>query len=376
MPNFYRKFTKDWLLRQNPETGKFPNVAPNYHGGGGPGWPGIVAAMAWRNYLYYADRDLLTEAYQPMMDYLQFIETECEKGIYSGGADPWQCIGDWLAADRGMDSNRWPESEWNNFFNNCYRVLLWRTQQKAAAVLNKPADAASCQAHLDQIIPAIHAHYYNGSTARYVSDEQSYLLMPLVAQIVPQHLREDLHSKLIATLERDGSIRTGMLGTYFLIQYLQENDQNDLLYRLIAHTNYPGWGYMLSQGATTWWEQWNGYWSQIHSCFTSLDGWFYQGLAGIRPSESGPGMKEFRIKPTFISELSYVNASTESLYGTIKSSWKRKEDKIILEVEVPTNTTAEVSLPEGYVMEKEGNFINQIRLPGGKYHFQISMFVD
>ena len=54
---------------------------------------------------------------------------------------------------------------------------------------------------------------------------------------------------------------------------------------------------MPSQGATTSWEQWNGRWSQIHACLPNPGGWSYQGLAGIRPDEAGPGFKKIIIKP-------------------------------------------------------------------------------
>lgn len=345
MPNFYRKFVADWILRQDPLTGRLPNVAPNYQGGGGLGWAGIVAAMAWRNYLYYKDTELLKYAYQPMMFYLENIEARCVDNIFQGNEDQWQSIGDWLAPDRGMDTDRWPQATWNNFFNNCYRVYLWRTQLKAAIALGKTEDIALCTKKLQDIVPLIHNTYYNEETGLYVSEEQTYLLMPLMAGIVPDTIKEAFVKKLEENIIKRSSVGTGMLGTYFLINYLQEIDRNDLLYKMIAHQNYPGWGYMLSQGATTWWEQWNGFWSQIHSCFTSLDGWFYQGLAGIQPLNDVPGLKEFAIKPAFMPELNHVNATTQSMYGEIKSSWKREGDRIILAIEVPSNSTALLSLP-------------------------------
>jgi alpha-L-rhamnosidase len=102
---------------------------------------------------------------------------------------------------------------------------------------------------------------------------------------------------------------------------------------------------MLEQGATTWWEQWNGYWSQIHSCFTSLDGWFYQGLAGIRPDKSGPGFKKIMIKPSVVGNLTWVKCYHDSPYGRIVSNWKLEGQKLTMEVTIPANTTATVYIP-------------------------------
>jgi alpha-L-rhamnosidase len=152
-------------------------------------------------------------------------------------------------------------------------------------------------------VSAVHEAFYDPVNERYVLDEQSYYLMPLVTGVVPEALRPRMLEKLeeCIRITRKGHLDTGMLGTYFLLQYLQEIGRNDLLFEIVNQTTYPGWGHMLEQGATTWWEQWNGHWSQIHSCFTSLDGWFYQGLAGIRPDPSAPGFKKIIIKPAILA---------------------------------------------------------------------------
>jgi alpha-L-rhamnosidase len=165
--------------------------------------------------------------------------------------------------------------------------------------------------------------------------------------VVPDDLREAVFKKLedLIRVKSKGHLDTGMLGTYFLIRYLQEAGRNDLLYTILKQETYPAWGYMLSQGATTLWEQWNGYWSQIHSCFTSPGGWFYQGLAGIRADETGPGFKKILIKPSVVGDLTWVNCSYDSIHGRIVSNWKREGDKLTMEVTVPPNTTATVYVP-------------------------------
>jgi alpha-L-rhamnosidase len=130
-----------------------------------------------------------------------------------------------------------------------------------------------------------------------------------------------------------------------LLQYLLESGRNDLAYTIINQQDFPGWGYMLAQGATTFWEQWNGSWSQIHSCYISPGSWFYQGLAGIRPDETGPGFKKIIIKPAVVGDLTWVKCSYDSIHGKIVSNWKRDGDKLAMEVTIPINTTATVYVP-------------------------------
>ena len=206
----------------------------------------------------------------------------------------WDFIGDWVAPGRGMDTSNWPPKPAAELFNNCYRLYLWDQLARAAAALGRTEEAQRCRTRINELRPLIHAAFYDASKQLYVLDEQSYQVMPLMTGIVPEDLRGAILKKLEdgILVKSKGHLDTGMLGTYFLIQYLQEIGRNDLLYTIFNQTTYPGWGYMLSQGATTFWEQWNGYCSQIHSCFTSPGGWFYQGLAGIRPDETGARLQE------------------------------------------------------------------------------------
>lgn len=171
--------------------------------------------------------------------------------------------------------------------------------------------------------------------------------MPLMTGIVPGDLRGTILQKLEdgILVKRKGHLDTGMLGTYFLIQYLQETGRSDLLFAIFNQNTYPSWGHMVSQGATTFWEQWNGYWSQIHSCFTSPGGWFYQGLAGIRPDEAAPGFKKIVIKPAAVGDLTWVKAHHDSPYGRIASQWKRDGTLLRLDITLPANTSATVFVP-------------------------------
>jgi alpha-L-rhamnosidase len=102
---------------------------------------------------------------------------------------------------------------------------------------------------------------------------------------------------------------------------------------------------MIENGATTFWEQWNGYWSQAHSCFTSADNWLYQGLGGIQADPSAPGFKKFIIKPDLVGDVSWVKAHYDSPYGRISSHWKREGETFTLKMTVPPNSTGVLYLP-------------------------------
>jgi alpha-L-rhamnosidase len=102
---------------------------------------------------------------------------------------------------------------------------------------------------------------------------------------------------------------------------------------------------MIEQGATTFWEQWNGYWSHVHSCFTSPDNWLYQGLAGIQADPAAPGFKNVIIKPAVVRDVTWVKAHHDSPYGRIVSNWQRDGRNLTMDITVPANSRATVFVP-------------------------------
>ena len=62
-------------------------------------WGGAWAAFTWRSYLYYGDRRLLAECYEPMRRYVDFLESHCVNGILRPFGGVWHFLGDSLPRD-------------------------------------------------------------------------------------------------------------------------------------------------------------------------------------------------------------------------------------------------------------------------------------
>jgi alpha-L-rhamnosidase len=140
---------------------------------------------------------------------------------------------------------------------------------------------------------------------------------------------------------------------------LSDNGRADLAYRIASQKDYPGWGYMVSKGATTIWELWNGDTadpamnSGNHLMLAGdLAIWMHGYLAGIRPDPADPGFKKIIIRPTPVGDLTWARARYESAHGTIRSGWTREADgKLTLDVTIPANATATVYVPPGKAAE-------------------------
>jgi alpha-L-rhamnosidase len=345
---FYSKWTYDWLADQK-ENGQFPHTSPFYCGSwGGPGWGGLACVLPWEMYLYYGDTRLLEQAYESMKRYVQYLENLCTDNILRQKTlSREQFLGDWVAPGRGMDTGNWPGTAASEIFNNGYRIYLWELLEQSAHALGKADEAEQHAAAIARIRPRIHEEYYNAEKTQYGPDEQAYQVMPLMTGVTPDSLVPSVQQRLeyLILTKNKGHLDTGMLGTHFMMKYLMEAGRNDLIYTMYNQETYPGWGYMLSQGATTFWEEWTGYWSQIHSCFAGPGSWFYQGLAGIRPDPASPGFKNILLKPAIVGSLTWVNSHHDSIYGRIVSDWKLENGLFIWDINIPVNSTATVYLP-------------------------------
>ncbi len=51
------------------------------------------------------------------------------------------------------------------------------------------------------------------------------------------------------------------------------------------------------------------------------------------------------LRPYPIEDLTFVKASHRSMYGTIRSNWRRENGHLVLEVSIPANATATVFVP-------------------------------
>ena len=349
---FYTKWLTDWRDVQDPETGELPHTAPaplGFRTGGGPGWGGIIVTLPWQLYLQYGDLRILEQCYPAITRWLAFLESHTEDGILQPyGTNPdWHFLGDWNPPGRGMAPGDRVDDASTLFFNNCYFLYNLEVAAKIASALGNGEDASGLGRKVAEGREAIHRRFYRGERLYYGNGEQTYLAFPLLVGLVPEPLRPEVLKRLETDLvrSRQGHLDSGVLGTYFWLKYLTGIDRSDLIYLAATQRTFPGWGYMLERGATTFWEQWDGDNSRIHSSYLSIGSWFFEGLAGIRPDPEDPGFRVIEVRPPSIEGLDYVKAQYDSIQGRIRSEWRRSGGTFRLRVRIPANTRGIIRLP-------------------------------
>jgi len=192
----------------------------------------------------------------------------------------------------------------------------------------------------------LHERFYNADNQSYATGEQPYLSLALLLGIAPQELRASVTKNLEETIlvKNTGHFDSGMRGTYFLIKQLMDAGRNDLIYQMTSKKDFPSWGNMLEQGATTSWESWTGG-SHIHDTLISIGAWFIQGIGGIQPDEKAPGFRHFFLRPAPVGDLTFARTRYRSIHGTIVSNWRIESGVLRLDATVPPGTTATLYLP-------------------------------
>src|SRR5690606_23436039 len=109
-------------------------------------------------------------------------------------------------------------------------------------------------------------------------------------------------------------------------------------------------------GATTIWERWDGIKpdstfqtpgmnSFNHYSYGAIGDWMYRTITGIKSDVAAPGYKHIIIAPTPGGDLTYAQASLETPYGPVRSAWKTDAGTMTVEVTIPANTSATITLP-------------------------------
>lgn len=352
----YNRWLANWRDAQQPDTGDLPHTAPNYQdqGGGGPMWGGFVVTLPWQLYLQYGDKRVLETNYPMIGKWLARLQSEAVDNVlenhtsFAMRMQQWNFLGDWVTPRPvgGINGDRGdPRSV--KLINSLHYLYTVQIAAKIAAVLGKQADVAKYDALAQAIARALHQRFYDAANAAYATGEQPYEAFPLLVGVVPRELRKAVADNLenAIRVKNAGHFDSGMHGTYFLLKYLMQADRNDLIYLMASKTDYPGWGYMLEQGATTSWEDWQGRNSHIHDTLISIGSWFIQGIGGIRIDEKAPGFRRFFVKPAPVGGLTFARASYQSIHGRIVSDWRIENGSFHMDVTVPPGTTATVYVP-------------------------------
>lgn len=350
---FYAKWLQDIRDSQKP-SGSLPDVAPAH-------WPTYSDNVVWPSasillpeilQQQYGDNRPIAEQFDCSQRWIRYMDQYATDGLIARDS-----YGDWCVP---------PEDPWlihtkdparktdTTLLASAFYAYDLDLMQRYAKQLKRQADAGWFTERADTVRTAINRRFFDAARSQYDNGTQTSCVLPLAFNLVPSQQKRGLFDGLVENVvtENDGHIATGLVGGQFLLRTLTDGGRADVAYQIATQQDYPSWGYMVSQGATTIWELWNGNTadpamnSGNHVMLVGdLIQWLYEDLAGIAPDDNTPGFKHLVMRPQPVAGLDFVKASHRSPYGWIRSHWRKENGEFSWQLSVPTNTTAEIHLP-------------------------------
>lgn len=382
-----RKWLGECRLNQH-EDGKVANIAPknnvpSYFSGllaGSVGWGDAVIIVPYALYRRYGDKRILEENYEMMQKWYQYLESRAGQGGAPKLSGTMQNLPENLQKYREM----MPEADENHTTDNPYSAytietgidygewcepdvdstkVMGKPQGKVATayfaksgyllseiadILGREEDAVKCRETAKMADKAFRQIATEDGRIR--SDRQAEYVRAISFDLLSEEEKKQAAADLNELVVKNGyHLNTGFLSTPSLCPVLAEYGYLETAYKLLLQDTMPGWLYEVKKGATTIWENWDGInekgevkASLNHYSYGAVCGWLFSGVCGIRLTDG-----RITIKPQPHKSMQYAKAVYNSPVGEIVSGWKYEGEKVIYEIQIPSNNEAEVILPDG-----------------------------
>ncbi|GHT69380.1 alpha-rhamnosidase [Bacteroidia bacterium] len=352
--NLYAKWLDD-IEQSQREDGSIPDVAPNYWEiySDNMTWPGAYVIIANMLYEQFGNKEPIVKHYESMKKWIDYIRNK----YVTDNIMPKDTYGDWCMPPESpelihsQDPARKTDAAvlGTTFY---YRILS--LLEHFASLQGKTGDAQAFANEAAAVKEAYNKKFFNAETAQYSNNTVTANLLSLCYGMTPEGTEDKVFANIVNKTENDfnSHVSTGLVGIQWLMRGLSEHGRADLAYKIATNRDYPSWGYMIENDATTIWELWNGNTADpgmnSHNHVMLLGDlivWYYEYLAGIQNTAGSYGFKHITMKPYPVDGLDYVTASYRSIRGEIKSAWKKQDGHFLWDITIPANTTATVYIP-------------------------------
>lgn len=353
----------DWQTKN----GKLPQIAPP--GGidffmsmmnGSVGWADAGIIIPYHFWKQYGDKDILTEYYDRMKRYAEFMISRIGKNAPL--CKPHKVKGEYrkYIVNAGQSYGEWaePADVFPNDWTNCvlphpevstaYTSYVLGLMSKIAHEVGNETDekryadySENCKKAYQKLVKT---EDYSLDT-----DRQALLVRPLAFGLLDDSQTEYAKKRLLKALENYGyRLGTGFLSTPLILSVLEKYDL-EAAFRLLENEEMPGWLFMPKNEATTIWESWEGTKAQggiaslNHYSKGAVCQWLFSSMCGINVDVEN----HFVISPKVGGHFTYAKAEYKSIFGLVKSGWTVEDGKTVFTVEIPANCTADIHLPNG-----------------------------
>ena len=343
--NLYDKVIDD-MIEAQLDNGLVPDIAPEYvpfsYGfRDSPEWGSACVILPWDMYEWYGDIEAVRKAYPMMKKYVNYLRDLSKDHILYHGLGDWYDLGPKFPGEAQLTPKAVTAT--SIYF---YDIKLLG---KMASLIGENDDSGYYGKLAEEVRLAFNSRFLDPKTKIYSTGSQTAYSMPLFFDMPDDSLRKEIVANLIRSVnENNKSLTAGDIGYRYLLRVLEQEGQSQLIYEMNSKTDVPGYGYQLSKGATSLTESWAAlkYVSNNHMMLGHLMEWFYSGVGGIRQIPSSTSYENILIEPEIAGDITWADATYNSIHGEISTSWKIEENIFTLKVKIPVSCHAIIALPQ------------------------------
>jgi alpha-L-rhamnosidase len=366
---FLQSWLVDLAIEQRKAGGIVPPVIPNVLGEafGAAAWADAATVVPWVLYQRFGDVGILADQFESMRAWVDHVASVAgEKHLWDEGFQ----FGDWLDPTAPPDKP-WQACTDKAIVASAYFAHSSELVGRAAEVLGRNEDK-NYYLSLAAKARAAFACQYITPAGRLMSDAETAYALALVFDLLPTAEQRRRAGERLAELVRDSGyhIRTGFVGTPLICDALCDTGHYLAAYRLLMQRECPSWLYPVTMEATTIWERWDSMLpdgsinsgemtSFNHYALGAVADWMQRTIGGLTPVE--PGYHRMEIRPRPGGGLKHCRTTHLTPYGLAECTWKIDGGNIDLEIVIPPNTTALVTLP--------GSDTPPIEVGSGSWHW-------
>ncbi len=333
MHSFYKKTIYDWVDAINDSIfiDTAPYVGLNYCG---ISWESAFLTTQYYLYLYYGDTDIIKELYNFDTQWMEKVARIHPEGVVNEGLSDHESL----------------EPVPVQLTGTCHYLQCARIMKTFARIMGDTNREKEYGKLAEELRVKIKTLFWDNPVTTEINKQTLYASL-IYYDILPEADSKAVTDSLMKALNNgiSGHFTTGIFGTKFILEALSRNENANSVFNVVNNTQYPGWGYMIHQGATTIWETWkesDNIFSNCHPMFGSVTEWFFRWLAGIQPIDETPGFETFNLTPQIPDDLKWIKSNYVSPYGEIKSEWKKENQTLVFNFQIPIGTSCNFKIPD------------------------------
>jgi alpha-L-rhamnosidase len=375
-----------------------------YHASWPTEWINHSVFMAWSDYLYTGNTELIDKYYDDLKA-KTLIALETPEGLISTrtglqtksflesihyNGDMLHDIDDWPDAEQGIypsgETDNYERKDYNTVVNAFYYRALVLMSQIARAT-NHTDDVTFFEARAEKVkkkfnedfFDKVSKIYFDGIGSRHASIQAN--MFPLAFGLVPDQYKES-----VVNYVKSKWMACGVYAANYLMEGLYNAEQGDYALELMTNDSDRGWLNMIRMGATMTTEAWDLKYdpqdlSWSHAWSASPAHIIPRRIIGIQPAE--PGFGKIIIKPQ-PGNLKWAKMKLPTIHGDILVDLTQDEGSFFnLNTTIPANTTAQVYLPkisDNYTVIVDGKSVSNapvegywivVNSPSGNHSFKV-----